>query len=165
MIDIGAPAWNFACDECGICMQIENRMRVAEETETEFQFDHCSCDKIDAEFFIGGYCEDAFTDKSLPHHKGKRKTGRAFRRKMRKKHLQKYRDRHKFIRIYGAPYPNYKHVDGENVMVGSYIIYPRSSANKVFFKRVSNKKVRRYNGYLWKGNEYRKFFDYWWTLY
>lgn len=47
MIDIGAPAW---CDECGICEQVERRLRVAEETDTEFQFDHCSCDKIDAEF-------------------------------------------------------------------------------------------------------------------
>lgn len=165
MIDVGSKTRYFACDECGICEQLGRRLRCAEETGTELQFDHCSCGKIDEEFFIGGYCEDAFVDKSLPHHKGKRKTGRAFRRKMRKKHLQKYRDRHKFTRIFGAPYPNYGYVDGEYVMIGNYVNYPRSSSNKVFFKRVSNKKVRRYNGNLQKGNVHRKLFDYWWTLY
>ena len=30
----------------------------SQTTGTELQFDHCSCDKIDAEFFMGGYCED-----------------------------------------------------------------------------------------------------------
>lgn len=39
-----------------------------------------------------------------------------------------------------------------------------SSKNKVFFKRVSNKAVRRSKSLPLKGNGYRKVFDYWWAI-
>ena len=65
----------FACDECGICEQFERRMNIANELGECLQFDHCSCDKIDAEFFAGGYCEDAIVKIPKVKSVGKRKTG------------------------------------------------------------------------------------------
>lgn len=165
MIDIGSKEWYFACDECGICEQLDSRLRVADETRTELQFDHCSCDKIDAEFFMGGYCEDAFVEADTGKIKGKRKTGRAFRRRMHRKHIQKHHDRRRFVRVYGAPCLNWGYVNGEYVMIGNHVDHPQNSKAKVFYKRASNKKVRHHEGRLPKGNGYRRLFDYWWTLY
>lgn len=163
MISVGT--WNggetyFACDECGICEQLERRMQIAREYGEDVQFDHCSCDKIDAEFFAGGYCEDAFVKRFPAKSEGKRKTGREYRRKMHRKNIQKCRNRDNWV--WGV------HVagrwDGDEYVLGSYIKRPKSSANKVFFKRVSNKKVRRSKEILPKGNGYRRLFDYRWTI-
>ena len=93
MIDVGAKTVCFACDECGIHEQVERRMQVARELGENLQYDHCSCDKVGDEFWAGGYCEDAFAEKSSKRNEGRRKTGRAYRRKMRRKTIQKYRSR------------------------------------------------------------------------
>lgn len=45
MIDVGAKNVYFACDECGICEQLERRLQVAHELGEDLQFDHCGCDK------------------------------------------------------------------------------------------------------------------------
>lgn len=167
MIDVGGPRY-FACDECPIVEQFERRMALAIEHPEygDFQFDHCGCDKVLDEFFWCGYCEDAWVD--MPSHQvsGKRKTGRAYRRKMHRRHLQKFRDRSDYSRICVVPYPNYGYVDDEYVMIGSHICYPQNSKNKTYFKRMSNKKIRRSKFDLpQKGNGHHKLFDYWWTLY
>lgn len=169
MIDIGA--WNgsrtyFVCDECGICEQLEYRMQVAYEFGEDLQFDHCSCDKINAEFFAGGYCEDAFIKEPFRMNSGSRKTGRAYRRKMRRKNIQKYRDRDNYGWNEWKPGPHiHRHLDDEGEFaIDPYVEYPRSSANKVFFKRVSNKKVRQSKYIFQKGNGHRRLFDYWWTI-
>lgn len=75
----------FTCDECPICEGIEHRVRVAREGGYEPQLEYCGCDKVQTEFFISGYCSDAF-EADKPHGKlcEPRKTGRAYRRKMRK---------------------------------------------------------------------------------
>lgn len=124
----------FACDEC------------------------CCCDESCDEFLA----ED---EESVEQIGGKRVAGRAFRRKMRRKNIQKYRDRHGFMKgVYKVPSANYEYVNGEYVMVGNHVNYPKDSNVKVFFKRVSNKRVRRYKGVLPKGNGYRKVFDYQYTV-
>ena len=61
MIDIGDRY--FMCDECGLCEDWEWRLKNAQEHDYDFQFDYCWCSKIDAKFYAGGYCEDAFMDK------------------------------------------------------------------------------------------------------
>lgn len=80
----------FTCDECPICEGIEHRLRVAREGGYEPQLEYCGCDKVQTEFFISGYCSDAFEADKL---QGKlcepRKTGRAYRRKMRKQKKEK----------------------------------------------------------------------------
>lgn len=151
MIDVGANNVYFACDEF--------RLQVAHESGECLQFDHCSCDKIDAEFFAGGYCEDAFAKRAPKRSKGKRKTGRAFRRKMRRKTIKKYRDGNNWI--YG-PYLR-GHWEGDEFIFDSCVKHPQRSA-RTFFKRVSNKMVRRSKDLPLKGAGYRKVFDYWWTI-
>lgn len=75
----------FTCDECPICEGIEHRLRVAREGGYEPQLEYCGCDKVQTEFFISGYCSDAFeADKPQGKLCEPRKTGRAYRRKMRK---------------------------------------------------------------------------------
>ena len=90
------------------------------------------------------------------------KTGRAYRRKMRRKTIKKYRIRDGQGWSFG-PHIN-GHWEGDEYVLGNYVEYPRSSKNKVFFKRVSNKAVRRSESLPLKGNGYRKVFDYWWTI-
>ena len=160
MIDVGAKSVYFACDECGICEQLERRLQVAHELGEDLQFDHCSCGKIDAEFFAGGYCEDAFAEKAPKRSKGKRKTGRAFRRKMRRKTIKKYRDGNTWI--YG-PYLR-GHWEGDEFVLSSCVKHPQNSSNKAFFKRVSNKKVRRGKDLPLRGAGYQRVFDYWRTI-
>lgn len=166
MINVGTT-WDgnrmyFACDECGICEELEWRMRVYKEHPEYggFQFDHCGCDKTGDEFFASGYCEDALIEISTKQNTGKRKTGREYRRKMHKKNIQSFRDRDSWV--WGVHVNG--HWDGDEYILGSYIKRPRSSATKVFFKRVSNKKVRRSKEILPKGNSYRRIFDYWWAI-
>lgn len=159
MIDVGAKNVYFACDECGICEQLERRLQVAHELGEDLQFDHCGCDKVDAEFFAGGYCEDAFVEKAPKRNKGKRKTGRAYRRKMHRKTIKKYRDGNHWM--YGSYLRG--HWEGDEFVFGSCVKHPQRSA-RTFFKRVSNKMVRRSKDLPPKGAGYRKVFDYWWTI-
>ena len=80
----------FTCDECPICEGVEHRLRAAREGGYEPQLEYCGCDKVQTEFFISGYCSDAFEADKL---QGKlcepRKTGRAYRRMMRKQNIGK----------------------------------------------------------------------------
>lgn len=79
------------------------------------------------------------------------------------KNIQKYRNRDsQGWSIYGPHI--HGHWDGDEYILGTYVEYPKSSKNKVFYKRVSNKAVRRSKDIPLKGNGYRKVFDYWWTI-
>lgn len=167
MIGVGGTRL-FACDECPIVEQLDMRLAIAEEYPQygDFQFYHCSCDKVDGEFFASGYCEDAWCDMPKRHNAGQRRTGRLYRRKMRKQHLKKYRDRKGYSRICHAPYPNCEYIDDEYVVIGSYICYPHNSKRQVYLKRVSNKAIRKNKFDLpAKGNWHHKLFDYQWELY
>ena len=80
----------FTCDECPICEGVEHRLRAAREGGYEPQLEYCGCDKVQTEFFISGYCSDAFeADKPQGKLCEPRKTGRAYRRKMRKQKKEK----------------------------------------------------------------------------
>lgn len=48
---------------------------------------------------------------------------------------------------------------------GKYIKYPKNSNCQRWMKRLTSKKARRYSDFTGKGNQYRRLFDYWWTLY
>ena len=61
-------------------------------------------------------------------------------------------------------YVEWDKVDGRWQSVGNHIKYPKNSNKQRFYKRYSNRAVRR-NELGQKGNGYRKHFDYWWTLY
>lgn len=168
MIDVGGPRL-FACDECPIVEQLDRRLAIAEEYPQygDFQFDHCGCDKVYDEFWQYGYCEDAWVDILQHYDYGRRKTGRAYRRKMRRNHAEKFCNEYKRRKRYSpGPYPSYSYIDGEYVLTGNYICYPQNSRNKVYFKKVSSKTIRRNKLNLpRKGNWCHKLFDYKWAVY
>ena len=97
--------------------------------------------------------------------KGKRKTGLAYRRAMKTKHKAAMMQ----ILSYGyykptVGYVKRIYVDGRYQQVGKYIKYPKNSNAERYWKRHSNRVIRRRNE-IYHGNQYRKCFDYWWTLY
>lgn len=177
MIDVGCKRL-FACDECPIVTQLESRLSHSDMKPYGFQFDHCSCDKVDDEFFMCGYCEDAWVDRPEPQKKGERKTGRAYRRQMRVKKFE----RQKNIVLHcgtmemglgldktGLPadhaFPLMRlGIDTDEIPV-AYIKRRKSSKTKGFYKRRSNRTLRKDNIVLPKGNQYRKYTEYWWELY
>lgn len=155
---------NFTCDECPICEGIEHRLETAAELGLEPQIDHCGCDKVQTEFFVSGYCEDAFEEVPDKKVNRQRKTGNAYRRQMRKRK----RDELMKIMTYGynpaAGYVDWDWANGVWRPVGNHIKYPKNSNRQVYWKNQSNRKVRRYKGELPKGNSYRKLFEYAWTI-
>lgn len=62
-----------------------------------------------------------------------------------------------------AGYIDYDYVDGVWQPVGKYIKYPKSSKRQKFYKKYSNRIVRR-SSLPTKGNGYRRHFDYWWEI-
>lgn len=158
---------NFACDECPICEGVERRLKVAEELGDEPQLEYCYCDKVQTKFYLSGYCDDAFRKDSRPTKtRSPRKTGKAYRRHMRKLKNDRLM---RIVTRYGynpsAGYTDWGWVNGDYRPVGNYIKYPRDSDNQGYWKRQSNRKVRRQKGRIPKGNTYRKYFDYTWTIY
>lgn len=154
----------FACDECPICDGWEHRIDLAEEFGDEPQFEYCYCEKIGHKFYAGGRCEDAVVKGSRSKSKGKRKTGYTYRHEMKAKKDNGIRK----ISTYGycpnAGYPKYNYVNGEWIDAG-YIQYPKNSNAQRYWKKHSNRIVRRSKYICGKGNQYRKHFEYWWTLY
>ena len=156
---------NFTCDECPACIGFDYRLKVAEEGGYEPQIEYCGCDKVQSEFYMGGFCEDAFVDEVKCRKANPRKTGSAYRRMMKKQKKDRLmeiitRGRHNSA----AGYVDCDFVDGEWKPVGKYIKYPRNSNKQRFFKRYSSKRVRR-RDLPFKGNGYRRYCDYWWALY
>ena len=98
-----------------------------------------------------------------PH--GQRKTGRTYRRKMDRQKFKKKKEIGTYI--YHACWVDWDEVDGKWMPVGKYIKYPHDSEMRSYFKKYSNRKVRRAkdDDIPMKGNGYRRQFDYWWTLY
>ena len=94
-----------------------------------------------------------------------RKTGRAYRRAMRRKHNN---DRKRIIlRKKYDPRPghlDWKRVDGVWQPVGNHIKYPKNSRIQRFWKGRSNRIVRKTTE-IYKGNQYRKCSEYAWMLF
>jgi hypothetical protein len=95
---------------------------------------------------------------------GQRKRDRAYRREMRIRH-----NRRLTRIIHSCPYKLHKGyvewglADGRWQPVGRYIKYPKNSNAQRYWKRQSNKAVRRRKE-IFPGNQYRKCFEYWWML-
>ena len=77
MVDTGTSF--FMCDECPISDGVDHRLRLAQECGYTPQLEYCGCDKVQAEFFQSGYCEDAYIAKPRKRKEGKRRTGSAYR--------------------------------------------------------------------------------------
>lgn len=152
---------NFACDECGICEELDWRLQVARELNREPQVDHCGCVKtgpngID-EFFAAGYCEDAFRAKQPLTKDQPRQTGRAYRRRM---------EAIKQSRLVAICETSHSRIMGSVVEDNGHkrVSCSDKSNRTRYFKRQAHKAVRRTKVLANKGNQYRKCYDYWWTI-
>ena len=96
-----------------------------------------------------------------------RRSGRQYRRTQCVRHSD-----HLLFLIQHSRYaPNMGYIMGDYeglrtlLHSGLHIQYMKSSNCQRYLKRRSNRKVRKYFGLSKKGNQYRKVFEYWWTLY
>ena len=96
-----------------------------------------------------------------------RRSGRQYRRMQSVKHSD-----HLLFLIQHSRYaPNMGYIMGDYeglktlLHSGLHIQYMKSSDRQQYLKRKANRRVRKYRGLPKKGNQYRKVFEYWWTLY
>lgn len=153
----------FMYDECPICEGLWRLRNVGDIVE-EPVFSYCGCDKVQYAFWLAGYCEDAFRDADDPLTRGRRKTGRRYRREMSRKKRDERLNAMKYSCRPGIGWTEWGEKDGVWQPIGEYVRLPRGSEKEKFFKRHSNKIVRRSKG-NYSGNQYRRLFDYWWTIY
>lgn len=161
MIKVGQTY--FTCDECPLCEGVEFRLRIAKEYGYEPQFEYCGCDKLQHEFYVGCYCSDAFIE--IPPRKRTaraRKTGRAYRRSKNKAKKSRSMAVTRYARRGG--YTDWGWKDGIYQPVGNHMSYPKNSHRQKYWKRYSNKQVRRHVGRLSDGSQYKRLFDYAWEV-
>jgi len=178
MMDFGLPkAW--ACDECPIVCEFEGRLRIAQE-DGHFEyfglFDHCGCEKIDGKLWMWHGCEDAWADEPAHQAKGKRKTGRAYRRAMRVKKFERQKDialnqngaiwlgMDKTNMPAARPYHLWKFDIDDSDVKYTYIRRLNRPDSKKFLKRYANKLFRRAD-FIGKSRSYnKKLFNVMWEL-
>ena len=90
--------------------------------------------------------------------------GRQYRRTMARKNKIRVEKLYQNIKYY-FPYLESKKYQSDNAqLLHRYVHYKKSSSSKEqFFKKYSNRVVRKANVPL-RGSGYRKCFDYWWTI-
>jgi hypothetical protein len=86
MIDLGNVY--FCCDECPICEDLEYRLKLAEDGYG-LQLEYCWCDKVCGKMYAYGYCPDSVSQKRKKSKIGKRRTGSAYRREMKKRKFER----------------------------------------------------------------------------
>lgn len=131
----------------------------------------CWCEKIGGEIWWYGQCSDAYDDISVqPKNRSKQrkrnKRERDLKYKQRLKFLAEYVDYYPcpviytgeiWIKGYGwveNPKPYYKRLYRDNHRGGRY----------KYYKKHSNRQVRRYKGELHNGGQYKKVYDYAWQV-
>lgn len=141
------------CESCPIGDNIRHRMERLGENPIDYQPEYCYCDKIDVKHYMG-VCSDAAEQIPVVHHKGKRKSGSAYRRKMARK-AKKHREE---ICNYGCK-PSLGIIKDEGYWVGS-----KNSNTQKKLKKVANKKIRQ-SRQTFQNSNYKKNYDYHWNWY
>lgn len=142
----------FHCDECPIGKEgVEFRLKIAEELQEDPQLEYCWCDKVQAKHYAGGVCSDAFTKNEEKNGSNPRKSGRLYRRKMRRNKLKK---KMKTAKTFLTPY----------WATETHIKYPKSSKRQKFWKRYANKAARKNKTNTQNGSSYKRIFDYAWNV-
>ena len=159
------------CKDCPLgAPDYERRILFHEDEDNAETF--MWCDKVGGKVYIFGRCEDAYPEELLPVNNTKRK-----RRNKRERDLA-YKHHLKILHQNCTGYPSPVWYKDEIYIRGyGYIENPkpyykrlyRGSGNKRgnpsdFFKKFSNRQVRRYKGKLHSGGAYKKVVDYWWTI-
>lgn len=103
-------------------------------------------------------CEDGWTD--IPNTRtGRLKTtDRSRRRELTKKKLKNKRNSLSAYCRWGDGLSDYDKPES------AYIRHRHRSDTTKYFKRVSNRKIRREKGFSCNGSAYRRLFDYWWNI-
>ena len=118
-----------------------------------------------------GQCEDAVND--IPSQISRSKQKKRNKRERDLKHKQRLKFLTENIQYYPvlAVYIDeirirgYGYVDNPKPYYKRYYRGNHGRNRYKLYKNVANKKVSRYRGELhYKGNQYRKVFDYWWTV-
>lgn len=129
------------------------------------------CEKVGGKTLLYGYCTYVYKKpiKQINHQKQKRRD--------KKECDQKYKSHLKFlsenVQYYPSPviYIDEIYVKGEGWVDNPKPYYKRcyrdnhKGGRYKYYKKYSNRCVRRYKGEIHnKGNQYRKIFDYWYTV-
>lgn len=129
------------------------------------------CNKVGGYNYRFGYCSDIYDKETTRENYSKQK------RKNKRERDQKHKNHLKFlaenIQYYPCPviYTDEIYVKGEGWVDNPKPYYKRcyrdnhKGGRYKFYKKYSNRCVRRYKREIHsKGNQYRKIFDYWWTV-
>lgn len=146
------------CFDCplykkGFERKIENLEKCeADLDEYDFVYD-VWCDKLGGKGGWYGYCEDAFEEDITQTTEANKK--RSSKRTRRDNHIRRVNNIYNENKRWMSPY--YEHN-------GRLIQSNFAWRSKRYYKKYSNKQVRKYNKEIKSGNSYRKIFDYWWTI-
>lgn len=129
------------------------------------------CEKVGGKTLLYGYCEDAYIQPIIIKNYSKQK------RRNKRERDQKHKNHLKFlaenVRYYLSPviYTDEIYVKGEGWVGNPKPYYKRcyrdnhKGGRYKYYKKYSNRCVRGYKGEIHsKGNQYRKIFDYWYTV-
>lgn len=129
------------------------------------------CDKVGGKTLLYGYCTYVYEKNVTQQNRSKQK------RRNKRERDQKYRNHLKFLAenvlSYPSPviYTDRIYVDGEGWVDNPNPYYQRcyrgnhKGSRYKHYKKYSNRCVRQYKGEIHnKGSQYRKIFDYWWTV-
>ena len=107
------------------------------------------CDKIGGKCGWYGFCDEAFAEDTVQTSVTNKKQSN--KRTRRDDHIRRVNNIYNENKVWMSPY--YEH-DGR--LIQSNFAW----RNKRFYKKYSNKQVRKYNKDIGNGNNYRKVFDY-----
>ena len=128
------------------------------------------CEKTGGMPCMDGGCGDAYQEEPEGRrYSGKKRLAAKERNRKHQRHLRKLASISERMQGKNTMYGGAVLVDGEAGTAGKktfYRRYWRGGHNNRFryWRRVSNRKVRRYRGDVHNGGAYRKIFDYWWTV-
>lgn len=128
------------------------------------------CDKVGGKTLLYGYCEDVYIQPIILRNHSKQK------KKTKRERDLKYKNHVEYL---AKTYPSYPppampvdengHWNFDDPIGAVYYRRTYRGNHKrnrySFYKKYSNRCVRRYKGEIHsRGNQYRKIFDYWWTV-
>lgn len=120
---------------------------------------NCQCENM----YIFNSCSDAYNNVSIRENHSKKKRRNRLERHLR--HQKRLKDLSKYC--YEFYYVDKTYVRGKGFIDNPKPYYKRfywGENRKRFYKKQSNKAVRRYKGEISKGNGYRKLYEYKWII-
>lgn len=134
-----------------------------EDASNEFE-QFIWCDKVGGKVYCFGHCEDAYSKEKEEKRVSKAK--KTIRRKREIKYKQHLKRLAEINTGYPAPvyYKDEIWERGKGIVKNPKPYYKRvyRGQRSKFFKKLSNKRVRRYKEAINNGNNYRKIYDFWW---